>query len=291
MPESPQPKRIFVATDLSARSDRALARAALLASAWHSEVTVGHVVHPTEVAYRDRLSSGAPAWRRPESWTQTLARALGADLAAQGIAAKSRILIGSPAESLRQALIDEGAGLIVLGIAKDARMDRIQLGSTVDALVRQSPVPVLNVRGRAVSPYRHVVVATDFSSPSLQALRLAAQWFEDARLSLFHAYVPPGAGMTTGSRASGAWKATIEKQCASHLAEADLPAHMAAKLARVLEQGPPEDLLPDYVTASDVDLVVLGSQGRSGVARVLLGSTAENLLHALDCDTLVVRGT
>ncbi|MBK8767793.1 MAG: universal stress protein [Burkholderiaceae bacterium] len=34
-----------------------------------------------------------------------------------------------------------------------------------------------------------------------------------------------------------------------------------------------------------------GSQGRSGLARALLGSTAENLLHALDCDTLVVRGS
>jgi nucleotide-binding universal stress UspA family protein len=49
-------------------------------------------------------------------------------------------------------------------------------------------------------------------------------------------------------------------------------------------------LLSDYVASADVDLVVLGSQGRSGLARALLGSTAENLLHTLDCDTLVVRG-
>nr|HPM66487.1 universal stress protein [Piscinibacter sp.] len=63
-----------------------------------------------------------------------------------------------------------------------------------------------------------------------------------------------------------------------------------AALDRVLEFGAPETLLPDFVTSAHVDLVVLGSQGRSGLARALLGSTAENLLHTLDCDTLVVRG-
>lgn len=60
-------------------------------------------------------------------------------------------------------------------------------------------------------------------------------------------------------------------------------------MQRVLGQGTPEILLADYVASDDVDLVVLGSHGRSGLARALLGSTAENLLHALDCDTLVVR--
>jgi nucleotide-binding universal stress UspA family protein len=44
------------------------------------------------------------------------------------------------------------------------------------------------------------------------------------------------------------------------------------------------------LASAEVALVVLGSQGRSGLARALLGSTAENLLHTLDCDTLVVRG-
>jgi nucleotide-binding universal stress UspA family protein len=74
------------------------------------------------------------------------------------------------------------------------------------------------------------------------------------------------------------------------LAESALPTSIATSLQRVIERGQPEVLLADYVASAGVDLVVLGSQGRSGLARALLGSTAENLLHALDCDTLVVRG-
>jgi len=94
MTEPLLPQRIFMASDLSARSDRALARAALLARAWQSQLTVVHVVHAAEVAAHDRLTSGAPSWRRPESWAQTLERALRADLAGEGIAAASAVVIG-----------------------------------------------------------------------------------------------------------------------------------------------------------------------------------------------------
>lgn len=290
MTEITRPRRVFMASDLSARCDRALARAALLARAWQGELTVAHVVHAAEVAAHDRLSSGAPSWRRPESWSRTLERALRADLAAEGIGATPRVLIGSTADALLQGASDDRADLVVLGIAKDARMDRIRLGSTVDTLVRRSVVPVLNVRRRARGAYRHVVVATDFSAPAMQALQRAAHWFEGARLTLFHAWVPPGSALTSGPAAGEAWRAEAEQQCASHLAEAALPAPVMAALQRLLERGTPESLLPDYVASTDADLVVLGSQGRGGLARALLGSTAENLLHTLDCDTLVVRG-
>jgi nucleotide-binding universal stress UspA family protein len=64
------PARIFMATDLSARSDRALSRAALLARSWSRELTVAHVVHNADVDRHDRLMSTAPSWRRPESWAK-----------------------------------------------------------------------------------------------------------------------------------------------------------------------------------------------------------------------------
>jgi nucleotide-binding universal stress UspA family protein len=290
MTEAGLPQRVLMATDLSARCDRALARAAQLAASWGSKLLVAHVVHAAELAHRDRLTSNAPSWRRPEPWSQTLERTLRADLAAEGIAATSRVLIGSTAEALQQAVIDDAAELVVLGIAKDAAMDLIQLGSTVDSLVRRSRVPVLNVRGRARAAYQHIVVATDFSTPAVQALRLAATWFAGSRLTLFHAYTPPGSTLTTGPAANDSWRTAVAQQCAAHLAEAALPAHVESAMHRVLERGAPESLLADYVSSAGIDLVVLGSHGRSGLARALLGSTAENLLHSLDCDTLVVRG-
>ena len=123
-----------------------------------------HVVFPGELARHDSLAGNSPLWRRPEPWTQTLQRSLNAGLESEGIAATSMVVIGSPADAVQQAVKDEKAGLVVPGIAKDADMDRIQLGSTAGVLVCHSNVPVLNVRRRARTAYGHVVIATDFPS-------------------------------------------------------------------------------------------------------------------------------
>ena len=291
MNQPPTPTRLVLATDMSARCDRALARAWQLARAWNAELDVVHAVSAARVAHRDHLVGSVPSWRRSESWTSTLDRHLRADLAAEGISVSSAVIVGAPGEAVMEASVRVGASLIVLGIAKDARMDRIQLGSTVDSVVRNARVPVLNVRSRARSPYRHVVVATDFSDPAGQALALAARWFESATLTLFHAYLPPGSSMTTGTGANDSWRAAVTQLCDAHVASLGLPASALPPERRLLERGHAGALLSDYVAQAEVDLVVLGSQGRSGVARFLLGSTAEQLLHALDCDTLVVRGT
>lgn len=290
MTEPTLPTRVTVATDMSARCDRALARAWQLARTWNSELGVVHAVSPSEVAHRERMCGGAPSWRRSEPWTSTLERRLRDDLVAEGISASCSVVVGAPADAVLEASGRDGNSLVVLGIAKDAYLDRIQLGSTVDSLVRHARVAVLNVRLRGSTPYGHVLVATDFSEPAGRALAMAARWFEGAKLTLFHAYQPSVSAVDMGTAAIDASRATATRQYEAHLAGLDLPASIATALQRLLEPGLPAELLADYVAHGNVDLVVLGSQGRSGLPRVLLGSTAEQLLHSLDCDTLVVRG-
>lgn len=282
------PGRIFHATDRSARCDRALARAGLLSSAWQSTLTVVHVLHPAEVETHAMPPLGKHEWHSAEPWNETVRRRLVDELVAEGLEAEVRVSIGDSADSLRETVDQAAAELVVLGIAKDAAMARIQLGSTVDNLVRHARVPVLSVRRRAKTRYAHVVVATDFSAPALQALRLAAHWFEGAHFTLFHAYSTAAASLD-GVLADDTSRPRVEQMCADHLAMADLPPRVATSLEVLLEIGHPAALLADYVRSTNADLVVLGSRGRSGVARVLLGSTAEQLLHHLDCDTLVIR--
>ncbi len=107
-----KPARILMATDLSARCDRALTRAATLANSWSGELTVAHVVSAAEVARHNRLMSGSPSWRRPESWDTTLEQVLLADLAAEGIFAKAKIIIGTTDDAVLQAATDDGADLV-----------------------------------------------------------------------------------------------------------------------------------------------------------------------------------
>lgn len=79
-----------------------------------------------------------------------------------------------------------------------------------------------------------------------------------------------------------------------HLLRAtDLSARCVRPLNRAAQRagecGAIESLLAHYVRQHDVDLVVTGSQGRSGLMGLILGSTAARLLDWLPCDTLLMR--
>jgi nucleotide-binding universal stress UspA family protein len=62
------------------------------------------------------------------------------------------------------------------------------------------------------------------------------------------------------------------------------------RLDIVLEPGVPQHLLADYVVARNVDLVVVGTHGRSPILeKLLIGSVAKAIMAAVPCDVLVVR--
>ena len=56
-----------------------------------------------------------------------------------------------------------------------------------------------------------------------------------------------------------------------------------------LIEGQPRRALPRWVESHDVDLVVMGSVGRAGIAGFLIGETAETLIRSVRCSVLVVK--
>ena len=83
--------------------------------------------------------------------------------------------------------------------------------------------------------------------------------------------------------------AQLAGECARFLAASDLPDEARSRLRVVIEQGALETSLTRYVREQGVDLVVMGTHGRSGLMNILLGSAAARLLDWLPCDTLIVR--
>lgn len=62
-----------------------------------------------------------------------------------------------------------------------------------------------------------------------------------------------------------------------------------AEVQTVHRRGDPEDVIPEYVVAGGVDLVVMGTAARSGMAGLLMGNTAERVLRKLPCSVLAVN--
>lgn len=278
---------ILLATDLSARGDRALDRALQLTKELGTKLIVLHVMesHATPA----RLTT--PVWRRLSTDHKALAeRELAEDLAAADVPSEVVVVSGDPLARIMETADSFGCSLIVTGIARDETLGRLLLGTTVEKLARQARQPVLVVKTRPRKPYRDVLVATDFSPGSRQALRAALQLVPNANLTLFHAYDVPFQGKTVPDDAITRSFYKGAEQSAREFT-ADTP-ELAGKTPQiVLEAGQPETVLSEYSFNHRSDLVVTGTHGRTGILRTAIGSVAERLLESLPSDVLIVRLT
>jgi nucleotide-binding universal stress UspA family protein len=275
--------RVVLATDLSARSDRAMDRAASLMRRLDAELIALHVLELIDPI-------GPPPRRRPMAELVRIARAqLCDDLRDAGeqvtISIEER---GDPADVILRVARERGCELIVTGVARNETFGRSTLGKTVDRLVRSSEIPLLIVTVRA--PYQSIVVAVDFSEPSRHALETATALFPEERLTIVHAHDAPGSYAAVDfDRHRERFQHMAEVQLEAFLNEGS-PVTKAVGMrssARV-EFGAPEQVMLELVQNSHVDLVVLGTHGRGYLLNAILGSTAKRILGSLPCDALVV---
>ena len=281
---SKQTGPILLATDLSARGDRALDRALQLAKERGTQLIVLHVME----SHGGTARLTTPVWRRLSADHKALAeRELAEDLAASGVSTEVVVVSGDPLARILETADAYGCSLIVTGTARDETLGRLLLGTTVEKLARQARQPVLVVKNRPRRPYRDVLVATD-SRPARGA-RAALYLVPEADLTLFHAYDVPFQGKNVPDEAvtRNFYKAA-EQNSREFLAETPELAERARPKV-VLECGQPETVLSEYSFNHRSDLVVTGTHGRTGILRTAIGSVAERLLESLPSDVLIVR--
>lgn len=282
------PRKILLATDLSARCDRALDRAAALAKAWQAPLIAVHALEEFDSALSEHPP--LPSWRRPPDSVQLAARRLRRDIGNIDIGVTVLIERGDPAEAIARAAETEGAGLIVTGVARDEMLGRFVLGNTVDRLLRHTAIPVLVVKNRPHAAYRNILMAIDFSAASRHALQTAMALFPGQAFTVFHACEAPMAGIAANpGRYEEQSREAAAGEWAAFVAALDVTDERRRGLRALIEYGQPAPLLREYVPERDVDLVVLGTHGRGALMDMLIGSVAKQILAEVPCDTLVVR--
>jgi nucleotide-binding universal stress UspA family protein len=274
------PKKILLATDLTARGDRAFDRARTLAEQWDAKLVIVHALDSTKFG-----PDAGPSWRQNDpaelaTWRiryELLDAAPGAEVVVER---------EDPTDLILRTAKSLGCDLIITGIASDLILSRFILGNTVDRLLRRARLPVLVVHKRGQKPYVSIVAATDFSEPSLHSLQVADRMFPGQIPVLFHAYDAP---LSDRGTLRDQFRDMARQDAEAFIARADVPGWRGSKPELLLDYGAPEALLFDLVRDRNVDLVVLGTHGRTGLANVFLGSVARQIVPAMPCDTLVVR--
>lgn len=139
---------------------------------------------------------------------------------------------------------------------------------------------------------REILYATDFSPQANQAYfhAVALARAHEARLTIVHVYTPPpptiGAGIVVPPETGGVanerehWRGQLEQI---------RPVDPAIAVRHVLLEGHPADEIVRYAAESGADLVVLGTHGRTGLERLLMGSVTESVLRGARCSVLAVK--
>jgi nucleotide-binding universal stress UspA family protein len=292
---------VVVATDLSEAADEAVMQAHRWALAFDRELVVVHVV-PDGVGqnplFPQRSEGQLEAVLDAESRasgavTERVAQLTGRD------ADTFRVIIGTGTVS--RFLVEQAermrAMLVVVGSRGLSGLQRLLLGSVAERVVELAHAPVLVARAKAAHT-GIVLTGTDFSDAANVAVDAASEIVRrlQGRLALLHSldiFPPPAFGVGTPFGASIVTmppEAVLDVRAAAmHMLQEALTHHVGVNGFPVVEEGPSARALVRKAEELDADLVVVGTHGRTGVSRLLLGSVTETVVRAARCSVLVVR--
>lgn len=271
---------ILVASDLSARSDRAVLRAAHLAAEEGADLIVLHVV--------DEDLPGALLQTRCEEAETVLRAMIGESAVLVDLAVTVLVEAGHLDRLLPQIVRDRKVDLVVLGTHRSRGLAEILGAPTLTRLLRGVEVPVLVATGRAEVPYDKITVGWDFSPASAAAATLARRLAPEAQITLVHAWQDACAGVPYAFETGGTVSPLALEQLTSEMArEAVKLSDGGPAMGCELVVGPAGHVMHKRAEAGEADLIALGRHARSGIARLLLGATAEDLAVHVPCDVLI----
>jgi nucleotide-binding universal stress UspA family protein len=293
-------RKILVATDLSEAADEALRQAHELAMARNASFEVCHIVpNPMRANPLFPQRQGAQA----TAFTDLMARAgdeVGARVATTTGREASAVTVlvddGVPYARVVQLAEERHVDLLVVGSHGYTGLQQAMLGSVADKIVRYAHCAVLVAR-RPPEGARHVVAASDFSDPALPALSAGAD--EATRrggaLTMMHclegetAIVDPMGGIMGVGVATRAPEITaqLKKMARDKLHEA--LTQFGVQGESLVVEGNAARAIVHAAETRKAAVVCIGTHGRTGLKRLLLGSTAEMVVKSAPTSVLVVR--
>ena len=133
-----------------------------------------------------------------------------------------------------------------------------------------------------------VLLATDFSDSSELALRCASAQAQAIGGGLLIVYVIP-IRVADGEGMLHAGVEAEDRGLVQQRLHAVVPEGFSGPVEHLLEEGDPAEVLVRLATERQVELIVLGTHGRTGLARLLMGSVAEQVVRRAPCPVLTVK--
>lgn len=286
-------RNILVAIDFSDCARTALVQGARLAARSGASLHVIHVVRDEHAADLQRVFPRSISALH-EDLSRNTVRQVEEELRAIGKSPAASIIavVGSPVGQIINAVRDLSADLLIVGATGES--DRADLGTTAVRCVRKAPTKVLVIPKGCDGVFRKVVACVDFSQLSpvvlAQAARIAA--LDGGSVSAVHVYQMAWELARWGSPPEDAGRIETEFRSLMETrfrADRDNIDGLESVELTLVRHHRHDAGVEEFATSIDADLVVLGTTGRSALAYMLLGTTAENILRSIRRPVLAVK--
>ncbi len=277
-------QQILVAYDRSEMSQEALKRAFLVAKDKNAQLIILHVIEPLFVQspYAKSIDK--------ESLERDITKEIDAFKVGLDVEYMLFIVSGSVAETIILQTKKTQTDLIVVGSHGKDDLSSNYFGSTTLKLIQKTHIPVLIVKNRVDTAYRHMLAPTNLSKHANESIRFANALFSEPTRKYLYAFE------TISDLQALTYRFTSEETEELRRTMTLEAANALQTFAREVGEGElelidytasvNEDLL-EYIKNDDADLLVLGSKGVDNLNSFVFGSTASYLLQRSPIDVLV----
>lgn len=284
-------KNILLTTDLAIETDRAFERAIKLASTLKTKLHILHVCPP--YSNSDNKSQKVTL---KQTAKDTIQNYLDESIDAKNL--KTTIAVIESGEAFIEIINHAEkvkAGLIIMGMHGKSKLRDMFIGTTIERVIRKGIKPVLMVKDKPLKDYKNILVGTDFSAGSKQALHVALELAPNGFFHLFHSYDIPDtyigdkimqyAGDVVAKSANDKLENFVRENSKT-LKKFGIGSQNFRSWAA---QGQVYKCLTDETRAVKSDLIAIGTHGRAGLMFYKLGGTAHDILANPPCDVLIAK--
>lgn len=277
-------EKILVPTDFHGSADRSIKLAIDLAKKFGSEIILLHVLtdKPGLSQYEDTINKEV----------ERQLKAIHSKIHDSGIQRVSQIIRkGSKLHEINQLAEEQDVNMILMGSGEGGTKDKSHIGTTTRRVIETSTKPVWVTTEQFADSIKSVLCPVDLSAPSRRALSNAihlARYFT-ARLTILHVTESYGDmldGLDVNLEDTGSSNA-IENELSRFLKTFDF---YGVEWEKKIQHGKPaSEILKAINGRGSETLLVMGTTGRTGLRKLLVGSVTEKVTQALPCSFITMK--
>jgi len=276
-------KNILVAIDFNKSSENVLKNSIKFAKTFKSKITLIHILP-------DDIDNEKVSLLLKKAATAQL-KELNDRIISESITTGNPIIeYGNYCDEIVNASDKINTNLIIVGAGEKLKEDTFQLGTTAEKIIRKSNKPVFVVKNNQTLDIKSIICPVDFSKESKRALNNAiiiARLF-DVKLVILSVYSPFRQIFTKLDpvEINEQRKSDLIKEFNKFLEEFNL---IDVNYIKEIKGGEPAEEILKAIKNYESDLLIMGTTGKSGISKILMGSVTEKVIREVLCSFITLK--